>query len=542
MHLVNAATLELEEFQSNKIPPYAILSHTWGNAKDEVTFRDISGSYIDFKNKPGFQKIEFCATQAMKDGFQYCWVDTCCIDKSSSAELSEAINSMYAWYKNSEICYVYMADVDSEQSTPIESQLENSKWFTRGWTLQELLAPKTCQFFDKTWKPIGKLQKGTPNDATFIFDANDTSSHASSSQDVENQIAEDDLLGIISRSTGIQESALPRSDHSSDSLANRMSWASRRETTRVEDLAYCLMGIFDVNMPLLYGEGDKAFIRLQEEIIKKSTDDSIFAWRDEDRPDRKPFSGLLAPSPQGFNWILTEGAQMYRVGSDPQTYNMTNNGLRIQLDLSPSPDKRNEYYARLNTMYMQQPRQPITCSIVVKMVTPPDSYARVGFRTDSYHQRDNTFARTWINVRQLINRGEVSPMYDRISQIRLIPLFGDICYKGILTNHRFDYRNAVIFVQPGHAIEAKLILGLEGFWGGRADTFGLWLTGDGTRYLEVHFTKLASHSLEELHRDDLEWNYGVSILGAGTAFNPSMHTMQFGILNGELEVNITLLV
>lgn len=547
MYLVNAATLELEEFQSNKIPSYAILSHTWGNSKDEVTFRDISGSYTDSKHKPGFQKIEFCATQAMKDGFQYCWVDTCCIDKSSSAELSEAINSMFSWYKNSEICYVYMADVDAEQSALIDSQLENSRWFTRGWTLQELLAPRTCQFFDKTWTPIGILQKGTQDAAMrsgFIFDTNGTTSlPASSSQGFENQMAERNLVDIISRSTGIEESPLMRSDHSSDSLATRMSWASRRETTRVEDLAYCLLGIFDVNMPLLYGEGEKAFNRLQQEIIKMSTDDSIFAWSDEDRPNRKSFSSLLAPSPQGFSWILTQRADPFCFETDFTTYKMTNNGLRIELEISPVPNKSNEFIAKLGTTYLSGSlSQTSRCYIVVKLIppspgdiTPLDSYVRVGLRTLA-RDPPTRFHPARIYVRQFINHEMVHPMYDRVSRVRFRTAFqAGIHWRGIVTRHQFDSENAVLFIEPGDAIDAKILLGLKGVRGGSLEPFGLRIEGDGTEYLESYLTRLASDFLEDLHRDDLEWKPMLDSPHGRMAV-----VMRFSILDGELEVQVIL--
>lgn len=241
MRLINVRTVKLQEFFSNEIPPYAILSHTWG--REEITFQDIST--LSANPKRGYQKIQSACTFAESQGYEYIWIDTCCIDKKSSAELSEAINSMCSWYQASSICYAYLVDV---KKLAFEVTFYQSRWWTRGWTLQELLAPKDVIFLDSDWQVIG------------------------SKQDPQLQMA-------ISHITGIAISSLTSlSVAQSQSVAERMSWASSRSTTRVEDKAYSLLGLFDVNMPLLYGEGSKAFIRLQEEILKTSTDQSIFAW------------------------------------------------------------------------------------------------------------------------------------------------------------------------------------------------------------------------------------------------------------------------
>jgi hypothetical protein len=249
MRLINVDTFELCEFFGDEIPPYAILSHRWG--KDEVLFEVLSADLPRARTLAGFEKIAFCAKQAKIDGLLFCWVDTCCIDKRSSSELSEAINSMYQWYQNAVYCYAYLADV-SIPSPPYETvpryALLRSEWFSRGWTLQELIAPMNLRFYSARWDDLGPRRK-----------------YATS----------------ISRNTGIDERIL-RGQIPVDSvnIAQRMRWASSRKTTRVEDKAYCLMGIFDVNMPLLYGEGIRSFTRLQEEIIRRSPDHSIFTWID----------------------------------------------------------------------------------------------------------------------------------------------------------------------------------------------------------------------------------------------------------------------
>jgi hypothetical protein len=220
---------------------YAILSHTWGDDDDEVNFKDMmEGSG---KTKAGYRKLQFCAEQASRDGLQYFWVDTCCIDKSNNNELSEAINSMFRWYRNAAKCYVYLSDVwtnDQVQVDPQswESPFRKSRWFTRGWTLQELIAPPSVEFFCSNGMRLG--DRGS----------------------LERQLHE---------ITGIAVLALRGTLLSEFSVDERMSWAENRETKREEDKAYSLLGIFDIYMPLIYGEGEKsAFQRLQEEIEKSS--------------------------------------------------------------------------------------------------------------------------------------------------------------------------------------------------------------------------------------------------------------------------------
>ncbi|THV00346.1 HET-domain-containing protein [Dendrothele bispora CBS 962.96] len=238
MRLINTMTLQVVEFLGIDVPPYAILSHTWGD--EEVTFRDMMLGFTEdlaveastrIERKAGFIKILKSCELARRDGFEYIWNNTCCIDKESSAELSEAINSMYSHYGGSGVCYAYLADVS------LSASLWRSRWFTRGWTLQELLTPSNVVFYDKDWLEIGTRTN---------------------------------LADHISFVTLIPTSVLTGGqDLESCSIAQRMSWAAERKTTRAEDIAYCLMGIFGVGMPTLYGEGAiRAFLRLQEEIIK----------------------------------------------------------------------------------------------------------------------------------------------------------------------------------------------------------------------------------------------------------------------------------
>jgi hypothetical protein len=270
MRLLHSKTLELREFVGDKIPPYAILSHTWG--EDELTIRDVQDPIR--MNSPASSKVRNCCRQAQSDGLEWAWVDTCCIDKSSSAELSEAINSMYRWYQNAEVCYAYLVDVPPRNPLLDEKALKESRWFTRGWTLQELIAPREVEFYASDWSEIGtKLSLQTEVAAITA-------------------IGHDLLRGSRALHT------FP--------AAERMSWASKRQTTREEDRAYSLMGIFAVNMPLLYGEGNRAFLRLQEEIIKQKDFFSLLLWVDNDEVDSTKEAvslkrqSVLATSPSQF--------------------------------------------------------------------------------------------------------------------------------------------------------------------------------------------------------------------------------------------------
>jgi Heterokaryon incompatibility protein (HET) len=224
---------------SGNVPAYAILSHTWG--EEEVSLQDVEAG--TGKSKAGWEKIDFCARQAAADGLEYFWIDTCCIDKNNAVELSAAINSMFRWYHKATRCYVYLSDVwtrgegqDGQSNDTWEPAFRQSRWFTRGWTLQELVAPAHVEFFSSKSERIGtKLS----------------------------------LEGLIHDVTGIARKAL-RGDPLSDfSIDERMAWAERRNTTLEEDKAYCLLGIFDVSMSLIYGEGvEKAAKRLHQKIHK----------------------------------------------------------------------------------------------------------------------------------------------------------------------------------------------------------------------------------------------------------------------------------
>jgi hypothetical protein len=251
-----------------------------------------------------------------KDGYEYIWIDTCCIDKSSSAELSEAINSMFRWYQEAAVCYTYLSDgPPRKEGDPWKegSKFRESRWFTRGWTLQELIAPKNMEFFSEVWSKLGSKSA---------------------------------LLDLLSDITGIDKMVLQHRLFSDLGIAKKMSWASNRTTTRVEDRAYSLLGLFDVNMPLLYGEGQKAFIRLQEEILKQTDDESLFAHKTGEikfslRPSYSSLtSSLFAQSPDCFaqsaNIVPYTRRTDPRIPRDKRKHAsipslITNKGLQLQV-------------------------------------------------------------------------------------------------------------------------------------------------------------------------------------------------------------------
>ncbi|KAI6033867.1 hypothetical protein PISMIDRAFT_682070 [Pisolithus microcarpus 441] len=252
---------------------YAILSHRWA---DEVDYLDIMElakmeNRDEIRERSGYRKIVKGCQQAENDGLEWLWVDTCCIDKRNSTELSEALNSMFRWYENSKRCYAYLHDVDIFSTTPDHETFAKfngwPEWFSRGWTLQELIAPEDLQFFNKEWQFIGDKRSRACN-----------------------------LEEITRVPRGVLEDSLAAYG---PSVAQVMSWAADRETAREEDRAYSLMGLLDVNMPMLYGEEKKAFWRLQQEIIRKSTDQTIFAWVPTDETSQ-PGCPVLADDPSLF--------------------------------------------------------------------------------------------------------------------------------------------------------------------------------------------------------------------------------------------------
>ncbi|KAI0011358.1 heterokaryon incompatibility protein-domain-containing protein [Xylariaceae sp. FL0662B] len=306
MRLINTDSYEIHEFQEADVPRYAILSHTWGEG--EVVFQEMqAGRPV---KKLGYEKIDLTCKQACRDGLEWAWVDTCCIDKTKSAELSEAINSMYHWYEQADVCYTYISDgVDVEfpytRNVDGPDSRRVSRWFTRAWTLQELIAPRRVAFYDREWKLIGYRGEAR-------------------------------IERIISSITGIPQQLIQGARSLSQySVAQKMSWAAHRSCTRLEDVAYCLLGLFDINMPLLYGEGDKAFTRLQEEILKQIDDHSLLCWTvPRSSPRAWTLESVFAKSPQDFAGAGDITGDLFDSGS-PSV--ITSWGLQTRVHLAEKP-------------------------------------------------------------------------------------------------------------------------------------------------------------------------------------------------------------
>ncbi|KAI8663262.1 HET domain-containing protein [Fusarium keratoplasticum] len=276
MRLINTETLDIESFIGPEFPRYAILSHTWTD--DEPTLADAQAGFLAGRSSAGCRKVRDFCTLARQDGLSYAWADTCCIDKTSSSELTESINSMFRWYTSADICYVYLADLESDASS---DTMASCRWFTRGWTLQELIAPSKLQFYDKEWGLRG------------------------SKMDFADQ-----LLQI----TNIPDAVLQdRTSLRIIPVGRRMSWAANRQTTRPEDMAYCLMGIFD------------------EEIMKSSNDLSIFLWQSARGPR---YRGILAEEPSEF--VSASRLRVGVAGMDSPQFTITNKGVKIKASLADS--------------------------------------------------------------------------------------------------------------------------------------------------------------------------------------------------------------
>ena len=352
MRLLNVNSRKLEEFFNKPVPAYAILSHIWG--EDEIVYQDFQqsdrllqllrevrvlpssptqlnqkpaiplsrlrnettlDSLKPHSSLPSYVKIDGCCAQAIKDGYSYVWIDTICIDKSSSAELSEAINSMYKWYAKALVCYVYLSDVAStfDPLDELESaDFRISRWFTRGWTLQELLAPQQLEFFTSSWSNIAVVTK------TFSLPGYN----------------HDPMLSLLTTITKIRRVYLSLTKRLQDApVCQRMAWAAQRQTTRLEDEAYCLLGLFGINMPLLYGEGTKAFMRLQEQLMQVSADDTLFCWGLDlfhGIPAQVQWSGLLASSPIWFSGLQDTSLEL-DLQHQTSHYMLTNRGVLLTL-------------------------------------------------------------------------------------------------------------------------------------------------------------------------------------------------------------------
>ncbi|KAI0645333.1 heterokaryon incompatibility protein-domain-containing protein [Trametes meyenii] len=344
MYLLNTETFELHRFDDKQqLPPYAILSHVWGDR--EQTFQDTPVVKDSQSRRGPFQrasdlalrrpskKIRGACTRARQDGWSWLWADTSCIDTTNSAQLSETINSMFTLYRNASMCYAYLEDVPSGQDLyPLHSSFRRSRWFKRVWTLQELIAPPAIIFLSSDWRRIGSKWR---------------------------------LAELIESITGIDRLVLTHKRPLEEvSVACRMSWAATREARREEDRAYSLMGIFGVCMPTIYGERERAFFRLQEEIIKRTPDQSIFAWgralhdhgsgtlivtaQKHDYDSQSDMEGLFATSPADFRGCadispieLSDFATLAGLERENvPIYAQTGAGICTTLPIAHSPDSQ----------------------------------------------------------------------------------------------------------------------------------------------------------------------------------------------------------
>ena len=342
---VNRRT-KIFELRDDKAASYAIVSHRWikkDGEDQEVSYEDmvdilkvVGEDRDEIRHRPGYRKIIDGCKQAENDGYEWLWIDTCCIDKRSSAELSEAINSMYRWYANSKVCYTHLHDV-FEPSFPTERNKDkypDNGWpalFSCGWTLQELIAPMNIRFFNQNWLDLGDKKS---------------------------------LANTLSAITRVPQNILANGlPIKRPCVAQIMSWAADRVTTREEDQAYSLLGLLDVNMPMLYGKGKRAFQRLQLEIMRTSNDQSIFAWDPEGKNPR--IGNILADDPSFFR----DCDDMEIMGIDEFTYYhndqvtveelhsikehqlglfpVTNRGIQMCLPLSPYLGSRSVFTTRL---------------------------------------------------------------------------------------------------------------------------------------------------------------------------------------------------
>lgn len=347
MRLINTVTLQLEEFMNTDNLKYAILSHRWED--EEVSFQEYWQGQSTAKR--GYKKIRKFCHIARATGLAYGWVDTCCIDKSSSAELSEAINSMFRWYRDAVLCLVYMSDVCIDtRDAAFQDKFKSSAWFTRGWTLQELLAPTNLYFQNANWQSLGSKVE---------------------------------LAELIAQSSHIDTDVLlaPPDTILSFPISRKMSWAVNRATTRPEDRAYSLMGIFNVNMPMLYGEGgQKAFRRLQEEIIRTSSDHTIFVWSGVEEHG----SGMLASSIDQF---ADSASYVPFERVDHEGFQISNVGLTISLELLPRSS--NTYLAFLKC------RQGSSATAIFLKRIGTKSYRRVKRGLKDIEHMSSVFSATY---------------------------------------------------------------------------------------------------------------------------------------------------
>jgi hypothetical protein len=316
---------------------FAILSHTW--ERGELSYQDLhgqndlSGSHLcppdsdqDSDRKRSFEKLHNFCDIAKEYGTEFAWADNVCIDKSSSAELDESIRSMFSWYRDATICIVYLAQTNDLRD------LVHDRWFARGWTLQELLAPRHLKFYSKRWHPLTEFlnDKISAEDVRKLND-----------QRLSRQL--DLLSGAILKAAGLVmqhvRDFIPGIRH--PSLPERMQWIARRVTTRGEDQSYSLMGIFDVSISIAYGEGrERAFFRLFQAILEVGYERDWLLWTGRSvSPSIHP-SRMIPSSPKcyltrnvHFRRDTPEGMMVSALENEPLS--LTNVGLPMKILFVP---------------------------------------------------------------------------------------------------------------------------------------------------------------------------------------------------------------
>lgn len=346
MRVLDTTTFELisGEQEIFKQDGYAILSHRW--VGQEITFDQLADHIDDLKRAPEkslftpqLAKIRGACDRAREQGIRWMWIDTCCINKASTVEETESINSMFRWYRDAKVCITYLFDVDArtasrakpyDQATNSKEKMKRSvfqsihgdgpsEWFSRGWTLQELLAPHTMQFYDTNWIFIG---------------------------------TKNDLSIELERITGIEAAYLTGEKHFRKAcIATKLSWQAGRTTAREEDIAYSMLGIFNIIMTPQYGEGSRAFMRLQHALLTSTTDESLFAWHMPhpsagDKYDIEHNAqvhwardewGLLAPTPawfRGCEKFRIEGDGVTKIERSGKGFQMTRQGVQVSFPLA----------------------------------------------------------------------------------------------------------------------------------------------------------------------------------------------------------------
>ncbi|KAG2347895.1 hypothetical protein BDR05DRAFT_591395 [Suillus weaverae] len=331
---------------------YAILSHRWGES--EPTFQDLN------REGAGYKKLEkFCA-KAKEHGCDLAWSDTCCINKESSSEVDEAIRSMYMWYHEAYICIVHLAQTNSWDT------LENDEWFFRGWTLQELLAPLRMRFYyGPTWTPLTQ----NPNDK------DDTQ-----------------VVRALHRATKIPENDLRNFRSGPNRAWEKMSWAASRKTTRIEDVAYSLIGIFDITMTVAYGEGDRAFKRFMAELIEKCKEWQILVWAGGLPGCPTEPSCYRTTDEAALEMLKNHEISWWGEGCGDDDFSVTKRGVQVKLFMVPVSIDQSLW----QSVFLSRPlptgslvTSPLDELVVESPFFPPASTTEWAIGIVNYHDHDD---------------------------------------------------------------------------------------------------------------------------------------------------------